>query len=130
MATLDTKTKDPFAHLDHEFGDDFNARFLAEDEIMNGLHATSDGLESPLTADGKYIRRDLENAMVGRLLRWQIADGYAFYRVTSIKPFKLQHLKYGDEYRVGYETIRGTTLNIAANMVARDLRMKELFAKK
>lgn len=130
MAKLDTKTVCPFAHLDHEFGEDYNARYLAAEEIMDELFKESDALESPLTPDGKFIRHDLEDAMVGRILRWQIADGYAFYRVTSIKPFKLQHLPYGDSWQVGPETIRGLNLNMAANMVARELKMKALFAKK
>lgn len=66
MATLDTKTKDPFAHLDDKnFDDDYNARFDAEDKIMDELHKVSDDLPSPLTPDGKYLQRDLTKSMTG-----------------------------------------------------------------
>lgn len=126
MATLDTKTKDPFAHLDHEFGDDFNARFLREDEIMDELQRVSDALPSPIHTDGKHLvpATKLPETMVGRILRFPYADGYAFYRVTSARPFKVQHLKYGDAWEVHPATIRGLTLVMAANEVARSLEWK------
>lgn len=131
MATLDTKTADPFAGIKDVPGD-YRARFDAEDKVMEKLHKVSDSLPSPLTPDGKYVKRmpELAAAMVGRLIRWQIADGYAHYRITSAKPFKVQHLKFCDAYAVWPETLRGLRLIDAANMVVREQKFRELWNKR
>lgn len=36
-----------------------------------------------------------------------VADGGAYYLVKSMKPLKLQHIPYGDAYRVSPIMIRG-----------------------
>jgi hypothetical protein len=48
-----------------------------------------------------------EGEYVGALINWQIADGYASYLVTSMRPVTLQHVPFGDAYTVHPETIRG-----------------------
>jgi hypothetical protein len=130
MATIDTKTKDPFSILDKMKWDE--SRFRLETVIHDDLRKASDALPSPLTPDGKYLlpKEKIGKALVGRLIRWPVADGYALYRVTSAKPLKVQHLHFGDGYSVYPETIRGLTIGDVANMVARDIKMKALFAKK
>ena len=124
MATLDTKTKDPFSALDKMgWGDE---RWAQETAILDTLQKASDALPSPLTPDGKYLlpKEKIGKALVGRLIRWPVADGYALYRVTSAKPLKVQHLHFGDGYSVFPETIRGLTIGDVANMVARSLAWK------
>lgn len=124
MATIDTKTKDPFGILDKMKWDD--NRFRLETAIHDDLRKASDALPSPLTPDGKYLlpKEKIGKALVGRLIRWPVADGYALYRVTSAKPLKVQHLHFGDGYSVFPETIRGLTIGDVANMVARSLAWK------
>ena len=124
MATIDTKTKDPFGILDKMKWDD--NRFRLETAIHDDLQKASDALPSPLTPDGKYLlpKEKIGKTLVGRLIRWPVADGYALYRVTSAKPLKVQHLHFGDGYSVYPETIRGLTIGDVANMVARSLAWK------
>lgn len=42
-----------------------------------------------------------------RLVRFQIADGYACYFIVSRKPLVLQHVRYGDGWRIPEAHIRG-----------------------
>ncbi len=69
MATIDTKTKDPFSILDKMKWDD--NRFRLENGIHDDLRKASDALPSPLTPDGKYLlpKEQIGKALVGRLIR-------------------------------------------------------------
>lgn len=64
------------------------------------------------------------------IVRFQIADGYAQYAVLSLNPLQLQHIPYGDAYQIPYAHIRGLTTQDVMDMLERDKKMKELFAKK
>jgi hypothetical protein len=48
---------------------------------------------------------------VGFILRFGVADGSALYRVTCAKPFKIQHIPYGDGYRIPLAHIRGLRIS-------------------
>lgn len=43
---------------------------------------------------------DIDKSLVGALLTFQIADGYAYYLVTKDKPLTLMHIPYMDGYQV------------------------------
>jgi hypothetical protein len=68
-----------------------------------------------------------EGTLVGALLRWQRADGYAVYRITNERPFTIQHVPFGDAWTVEPALIRGLTLSDAREMVARERRLSALF---
>ena len=129
MATLDTKTKNPFADIPTDIP--FMEQMNRSDVILDELYKVANALPTPLHKNGKNLVAlpDLPKTMVGRILRWQIADGYAFYRVTSAKPFKIQHLPVGDDWHIMPPTIRGLRLVDAANMVIRELSLNAIFSK-
>jgi len=45
--------------------------------------------------------------VVGLLLTFPVADGHAFYRVSKASPLTLQHVPFGDAWRVPPAHIRG-----------------------
>ena len=55
--------------------------------------------------------------LVGEVVRWQRADGYASYMVLSEKPLTLVHLNLGDGYQVEDALLRGLTLAEVQRMV-------------
>jgi hypothetical protein len=61
--------------------------------------------------------------VVGALLDWSVADGKALYLVVKEKPLTLQHIPYGDGYRVAPETIRG----LRRQDVLHQLQMRKAF---
>lgn len=52
----------------------------------------------------KAFRKLLQEETV---ISFGVADGGAYYLVKSMSPLKLQHIPYGDAYRVPYAMIRG-----------------------
>ena len=66
---------------------------------------------------------------VGFLYQHQIADGYAVYRVESLKPLKLQHVPYMDGYRVPVATMRGLRLSDLEQQVRFDNIFRKAAAK-
>lgn len=47
------------------------------------------------------------NEVVGGLLRFPVADGYAYYLVTNDKPLELTHINFGDNWTIPEWQIRG-----------------------
>ena len=70
-----------------------------------------------------------EGILVGEIVRWQIADGYAQYMVMSQKPLKLAHINEGDGYAVDSALIRGLRLVDVMGMINREHALKALFEK-
>lgn len=68
--------------------------------------------------------------LVGEILRWQRADGYAQYMVVSQKPLALAHLIIGDAWQVEAALIRGLRLTDVREMVRREGSLRKLFSKK
>jgi hypothetical protein len=126
MATLNERTPDPFKAIHHE--ESSESWMKREDDLIDKLQAVSDALTDPIT-DG-YTIEQLTKALVGRILKFPYADGYATYRVTSVKPLKLQPLAYCDAWQVPYITIRGTQLRDVVGMVLRSIELKKIFARK
>ncbi len=80
-----------------------------------------------LSAVQKAARAVNKGDLVGEILRWQRADGYAQYMVVSQKPLTLAHLVIGDAWQVEAALIRGLRLTDVREMVRRQRGMKELF---
>lgn len=81
-----------------------------------------------ISAVQKVVRETHKGDLVGEILRWQRADGYAQYMVVCQKPLILAHLAIGDAYQVESPLIRGLTLTDVREMVEREHRIKELFS--
>lgn len=69
-----------------------------------------EGIESYNKKEKKYLK-DLKVALgkrgykgknVGKVLKFQVADGYAQYMVVSMRPLRLMHLDLVDGYQFGY----------------------------
>ena len=56
------------------------------------------------------------------IIRFRYADSYAFYRVASMNPLKLQHIPYMDAWQVPYAMIRGLRKADVEAMVDRQKR--------
>jgi hypothetical protein len=51
-----------------------------------------------------------KNPLIGKIMRYPAADGYAQYLICSTKPLILQHVKIGDAWLASGMEIRGTRL--------------------
>ena len=70
------------------------------------------------------------NKIVGSIIKFQVADGYAFYRVESEKPLSLSHIPYGDAYQIPEAYMRGLTLSDVKDLLEYDRNLNKLFSKK
>ncbi len=73
------------------------------------------------------VRRKAKGALVGEILRWSRADGYAQYMVVKESPLTLAHLEIGDSYSVEYALIRGLRKTDVLAMVEHERGMRKLF---
>lgn len=48
-----------------------------------------------------------DGQIVGAMLQFPVADGFAAYRVMSEKPLRLEHVAVGDGYQISPAHIRG-----------------------
>lgn len=55
-----------------------------------------------------------------------VADGYAIYRVTKLRPFTVQHIKVGDAWHAPAPLIRGLTKNDVAATLEFDLATSQM----
>jgi len=90
MAQLSKKAHPGFEQRE---GEGFEACFNRQQALLNELEAAA--AKAP---DGEIL---------GGIVKFQVADGYAMYLVVKEKPLTLQHLRFGDGYQVDYALIRG-----------------------
>ena len=64
------------------------------------------------THDDYYsrVRKMYEELPWENILRFSVADGYAYYFIKSRKPLVLQHIPIADAYRIDPAHIRGLRL--------------------
>jgi hypothetical protein len=60
---------------------------------------------------------------VGKVVRYQVADGYAEYMVVSMKPLSLVHIPLGDAYEFGFMHL------MTADEIEKNLHQQEVMAK-
>jgi hypothetical protein len=68
--------------------------------------------------------------LLGKVVRWQRADGYAEYMVWTTSPLALLHLPLGDAWQVEDALIRGLRVSDVRAMVERDSALNALFGRK
>jgi hypothetical protein len=78
-----------------------------------------------------YSRRTeaMLDAIRGDVMRFPVADGYAFYYVKSRKPLVLQHVPYGDAWTIPDAHIRGLRLVDVDEMLEREANLQKIFSK-
>lgn len=83
------------------------------DKAMEALLAKSDALA--------------EGDLVGYIMRFPVADSYAYYMVVKEHPLTLQWIPYSDAWQVQRYTIAGLTLKDVKFDQARRSRMRLYF---
>lgn len=96
-------------------GGDFRERIAAQQTEMEKLRAKSRALPP--------------GDIVGAVLQWQRADGYAIYIVTNDRPLTVQHIDFMDGYTVEAALLRGLTKTDVLDMLDRDRRFAAIFSK-
>lgn len=72
-----------------------------------------------------------EGEIVGSMVRFQIADGYAVYIVASAKPLALLHLNgFGDGYAIPDAHLRGLKVADIQGLVGRERSLARLFGNR
>ena len=100
------------AFKDAEGRMDWQAHYRATDEWVEKIQ--------------REAREKKEGDVVGTIMRYPRADGYAQYLVVSQKPLMLQHLEIMDAWHADYTSIRGTRIDDVRAQVERN----KLFAKR
>ncbi len=90
MAQLHPK---PYPGFERKDGEDYREYSLRTSKLFDELVDAASKLPA--------------GAQPGKILQWPYADGYAFYSIKSVKPFVLQHIPFGDAWRIDAATIRG-----------------------
>ena len=71
-----------------------------------------------------------ESEYEGALIKFQVADGYAYYLVTSMAgSATVQFVPFGDEYTVHDATIRGLRKQDIKDLVDADRHLAQIFGK-
>ena len=92
-----------------------------------------DGFEEYERQQQKYIervrqfvkKRKPRGQLVGEIIRFGVADGYAQYMVASLRPLELIHLDLGDGYHFQY--VERITAQDVRELVEREKSLAELF---
>lgn len=71
-----------------------------------------------------------DGKVTGIIVKFPVADGYAFYRVSREKPLTLQHIPFGDGWQIPIAHIRGLRKADIIEMHRNALAVKKLFAAK
>ena len=96
------------------------------------------------TFDACYKRtvkamRDLEDksaqinpsvSIVGALIKFPYADGFAYYIVSQDKPITVQHVPYGDAWQADPVTIRGIDKSTVVEQLNRTKNLNDLFSNR
>ncbi len=83
-----------------------------------------------ISALAEKARTEWSGDLVGEVVRFPHADGYAVYMVWSQKPLRLIHLNLHDGYAIPEAHERGLTLSDIRKEVERSRAMAELFGRK
>ena len=79
-----------------------------------------------------YARKQLRapDPIIGKVVRFPFADGYAQYMVWKLRPLELVHLDLGDGWNIPAAHARGLKVSDIREMVGREEAWSLLFSKK
>lgn len=66
----------------------------------------------------------------GGVIRFSVADGYAYYLVTKLRPLTIMHLPFGDAYSIPYAHVRGLNKADIVNQMEIEKSFHKIFSKK
>jgi len=98
-------------------GEDWQAAGKRTQALLEELYAKSNKL-------------NLKGDLTGAMLKFPVADGYAFYQVVKAKPLQVMHIPYGDAWQVDGIMIRGLRVDDVREELRRERTMAKLFGKK
>ncbi len=75
-------------------------------------------------------RKAAKGDLVGEIIRFHIADGYAEYMVVKQRPLTLSHLNIGDGYQIPKAHMRGLRLADVQHLVEGERNLRALFANR
>lgn len=81
-----------------------------------------------LEDESKSVDPDSDD-LTGALVKFQVADGYAHYRVSKHRPLTLQHVDFLDGYSVHPAMIRGLSVSDIRDQLRYDRRLSKLFSQ-
>jgi hypothetical protein len=90
MARLSARSHPDFERRE---GESFEAHLARTQVALEKLLAASDALP--------------EGELQGALLKFPVADGYAWYEVVKVKPLTLRHINFCDGYQAPAPLLRG-----------------------
>lgn len=89
-----------------------------------------DGTADAALAALKHTSDNLpDGEIVGALLSFPIADGYAFYTVTSASPLTVQHVNYGDAWSINGIMVKGLDRQDVLDHLTRQKALDAFHAK-
>lgn len=115
MATLVATPKDLLHIFTHAEGENWDAWIKRSQDKIAELEKASNALP--------------EGEVKGALLSYSVADGHAYYLVTSAKPLKLAHLPFLDGYAVQAPLIRGLRTDDVLQKLEHARQMDALFRR-
>lgn len=77
----------------------------------------------------EHIRALKSGYLVGVILRFQRADGYAMYRVAKERPLVLEWVPQGDQWQVEPALLRGLNLTDVRKMAGQEAALLEMFGR-
>ena len=113
MATM-VETKDKV--WEQQDGEDFMAYLKRTEKELDKLTERSNLV-------------DLKGNLVGVVVKFGVADGYALYEVVKSKPLTLRHIPFGDAYRIPDAHIRGLRKDDIVQMAHADRHLRAMFRK-
>ena len=99
--------------------DDYDKYMKDQDAAMVKLEAESDRV---MSSDS--------GSVVGFIMSFQVADGYANYRVVKATPLQLELIPYSDAYQISAAHIRGLNMDDVRDQMGRKEAMNKIFGKK
>lgn len=91
-------------------GEDFLAYMNRIDDVLNSLKSVRAG-----------------ESFEGRAISFGVADGSAIYVIDSVKPLRIEHLPYGDAYRISPAHIRGLRISDIQQQASMNAFFKKAF---
>ncbi len=70
-----------------------------------------------------------EGEVVGGVVKFQVADGYAFYKVLGDTPLVLQHIPFGDAYEIPNAYLRGLERGDIEELLERERQLHAMFSR-
>lgn len=108
-------------------------------EMLYGLPVQKPGESyiSFMERQDKWLEEQMEEtynlpdgSIKGAIVRFQVADGYAYYKVMKIRPLTLRHLPIGDNWSIPDPYIRGLKKADILQLVDGEKTLHRIFSEK